>query len=96
MYVTIIVSNIVVGLVTSFPFIVIGGFNAGYSYYTTIDENNICNPDVYDKNDSHAVLLYIHMLNVASSLYFIAPLIVLFTVTPVIIVIPIREFVLYP
>jgi hypothetical protein len=43
-------------------YIVIGGFNAGYSYYTTIDENNICNPDVYDKNDSHAVLLYIHIV----------------------------------
>jgi hypothetical protein len=50
-------------------YIVIGGFNAGYSYCTTIDENSICNPDVYDKNDSDAVLLYRHMLNVGSSLY---------------------------
>jgi hypothetical protein len=48
-------------------YIVIGGFNAGYSYYTTIDENNICNPNVYDKNDCDAVLLYRHMLNVLFS-----------------------------
>ena len=72
-------------------YIVIGGFNAGYSYCTTIDENSICNPDVYDKNDSDAVLLYRHMLNVGSSLYFIGPLIVLFTVTPVIIVILVKK-----
>lgn len=72
-------------------YIVIGGFNAGYSYFTTIDENGICNPDVFDKNDSDAVLLYRHMLNVGSSLYFIGPLIVLFTVTPVIIVILVKK-----
>ena len=72
-------------------YIVIGGFNAGYSYCTTIDENNICNPDVYDKNDSDAVLLYRHMLNVGASLYFIGPLVVLFTVTPVIIVILVKQ-----
>lgn len=65
---------------------IIGGFNVGYAYYTEIDENGICNPDVYDKNSSHAITVYHHMLNVGVSLYFIGPLLVLFVVTPVIII----------
>ncbi|XP_063425889.1 somatostatin receptor type 2-like [Mytilus trossulus] len=62
------------------------GFTAGYSYCTKIDQNNICNPDVYDRNDSSAVMLYRQMLNTGVTLYFIGPLVILLIATPTIII----------
>ena len=63
-------------------YLIIGGFNAGYSYCTNIDENGICHPDVYDQNDQASVALYKSIVKIGVSLYFIGPLIILFIEKP--------------
>lgn len=76
--------NIFIGI--AMMSLIIGSFCAGYSYCTKIDQNGICNPDVYDKNDTEAVTLFRHMLNTGVTLYFLGPLVILLIVIPAIII----------
>lgn len=76
--------NIFIGM--CMMFFVLAGFNVGYAYYTEIDSNGICNPDIYNKSNSAAVSTYHHVFNAGVTLYFIGPLVILFTVIPMILI----------
>lgn len=76
--------KILIGL--SFIILSLSGFNAGYAYFTEIDSNGICNPDIYDRNNSASVTTFRHFLNAGVTLYFIGPLAILLTIIPVILI----------
>lgn len=66
-------------------YIVIGGFNAGWTYCSKIT-NSMCYPDLIDKTNPGEVTLYRNMLTAGSSHYSLILIIILVTVTPVIII----------
>lgn len=71
-------------------YVVIGGFNAGWTYCSKV-KNGMCYPDLIDKTNPGEVTLYRNMLTAGSSLYSLIPLIILVTVTPVIIISLVRS-----
>jgi hypothetical protein len=67
-------------------FLVLGVFNAGWSYSTNILENGLCSAEAIDQTNSSDVLKYRILLFIAFGFIALGPVGILVTLTPIIIV----------
>jgi len=73
-------------LIVCVLFLVLGVFNAGWSYSTNILENGLCSAEAIDQNNSSDVLKYRIWLFLTFAFTALVPVAILVTLTPIMIV----------
>ena len=73
-------------LIVCVLFLVLGVFNAGWSYSTNILENGLCSAEAIDQTNSSDVIKYKVLLFLAFGFLALVPVTILVTLTPIMIV----------